>query len=63
MMRSYVDYKNITKVIAPGKVIFVDDGILAFDVLEIVDSKTVKARARNNGFSKASQSAKVPRED
>jgi pyruvate kinase len=48
----YVDYPNITKVIEPGKIIFVDDGILAFDVLEITDAQTVKARARNNGFSK-----------
>ncbi|CRK43277.1 hypothetical protein BN1723_005598 [Verticillium longisporum] len=27
----YVDYKNITKVIEPGRIIYVDDGVLAFD--------------------------------
>ncbi|KAK2074092.1 hypothetical protein P8C59_008325 [Phyllachora maydis] len=59
----YVDYKNITKVIAPGKVIFVDDGILAFDVLEIVDSKTVKARARNNGFISSRKGVNLPNTD
>ncbi|KAK6428320.1 Pyruvate kinase, partial [Oleoguttula sp. CCFEE 5521] len=36
----YVDYKNITKVIEKGRTIYVDDGVLAFEVLEVVDDKT-----------------------
>ena len=31
----YVDYKNITKVIEKGRTIYVDDGVLAFEVLEL----------------------------
>ncbi|KAH8899172.1 PK-domain-containing protein [Thozetella sp. PMI_491] len=59
----YVDYKNITKVIEPGRVIYVDDGVLAFDVLEITDDKTVKARARNNGFISSKKGVNLPNTD
>jgi pyruvate kinase len=44
----YVDYKNLTKVITPGKVIYVDDGVLSFKVLEVEDDH-VKVEAINNG--------------
>ncbi|KAF9439338.1 Pyruvate kinase [Entomortierella beljakovae] len=44
----YVDYKNLTKVITPGKVIYVDDGVLSFSVLEVNDDH-VKVEAINNG--------------
>ncbi|KAF8929149.1 pyruvate kinase [Dissophora ornata] len=44
----YVDYKNLTKVIVPGKVIYVDDGVLSFKVLA-VESHHVKVEAINNG--------------
>ncbi|KAG0269372.1 Pyruvate kinase [Actinomortierella ambigua] len=44
----YVDYKNLTKVITPGKIIYVDDGVLSFKVLE-VDQDSVKVQALNNG--------------
>lgn len=59
----YVDYKNITKVIEPGRVIFVDDGVLAFDVLEIVDEQTVKVQARNNGFISSRKGVNLPNTD
>ena len=59
----YVDYKNITKVISPGRIIYVDDGILAFDVLEIVDEKTVKVQARNNGFISSRKGVNLPNTD
>ncbi|KAL1860644.1 hypothetical protein VTK73DRAFT_7228 [Phialemonium thermophilum] len=59
----YVDYKNITKVIAPGRTIYVDDGILAFEVLEIVDSKTIKVRAKNNGFISSKKGVNLPNTD
>ena len=31
----FVDYKNLPKVISPGKIIYIDDGILAFIVRSI----------------------------
>jgi pyruvate kinase len=59
----YVDYKNITKVIEPGRIIYVDDGVLAFDVLEIVDDKTVKVKARNNGMISSKKGVNLPNTD
>ncbi|KAK0714395.1 pyruvate kinase [Apiosordaria backusii] len=59
----YVDYKNITKVISPGRVIYVDDGVLAFDVLEIVDDKTIKVQARNNGYISSRKGVNLPNTD
>ncbi|KAK3807634.1 MAG: pyruvate kinase [Benniella sp.] len=44
----YIDYKNLTKVIVPGKVIYIDDGVLSFSVLEVEDDH-VKVEAINNG--------------
>ncbi|KAG7193910.1 Pyruvate kinase [Scheffersomyces spartinae] len=45
----YLDYENITKVIEKGKIIYVDDGVLSFEVLEVADSKTLKVRSVNAG--------------
>ena len=45
----YIDYKNITKVIEPGKIIYVDDGVLSFEVLEIVDDQNLKVISINAG--------------
>lgn len=45
----YVDYKNITKVISAGKYIYVDDGVLSFEVLEVVDDKTLRVKSINSG--------------
>ncbi|KAG5929768.1 Pyruvate kinase [Claviceps africana] len=59
----YVDYKNITKVIEPGRVIYVDDGVLAFDVLSIKDDKTIEVRARNNGFISSRKGVNLPNTD
>ena len=59
----YVDYKNITKVVKPGRKIYVDDGVLAFDVIEVVDDKTVKVRARNNGFISSKKGVNLPNTD
>ena len=46
----YVDYANITKVIEKGKVIYVDDGVLAFDVLNIKDDKTVEVHVAHSSW-------------
>ncbi|KAK8016955.1 hypothetical protein PG993_015144 [Apiospora rasikravindrae] len=59
----YVDYKNITKVIQPGRIIYVDDGILAFEVLEVPDEKTVKVKALNNGFISSKKGVNLPNTD
>ncbi|CAK7262719.1 Pyruvate kinase [Sporothrix epigloea] len=59
----YVDYKNITKVVKPGRKIYVDDGVLAFDVLEVVDEKTIKVKARNNGFISSKKGVNLPNTD
>ncbi|KAL2755663.1 hypothetical protein ACRALDRAFT_1064305 [Sodiomyces alcalophilus JCM 7366] len=56
----YVDYANITKVIKPGRVIYVDDGVLAFDVLSVKDEKTIEVRARNNGFISSRKGVNLP---
>ncbi|KZZ89897.1 Pyruvate kinase [Moelleriella libera RCEF 2490] len=59
----FVDYKNITKVIERGRVIYVDDGVLAFDVLDIKDDKTIQVRARNNGFISSRKGVNLPNTD
>lgn len=58
-----MDYKNITKVIKRGRVIYVDDGVLAFDVLEVKDDKTIECRARNNGFISSKKGVNLPNTD
>jgi len=50
-------------VIEPGRTIYVDDGVLSFDVLEIVDSKTVKVKCRNNGFISSKKGVNLPNTD
>ncbi|KAK1768524.1 pyruvate kinase [Phialemonium atrogriseum] len=59
----YVDYKNITKVIKPGRIVYVDDGVLAFDVLQIKDDKNIEVRARNNGFISSRKGVNLPNTD
>ncbi|RYP81600.1 hypothetical protein DL769_001928 [Monosporascus sp. CRB-8-3] len=59
----YVDYKNITKVIEPGRIIYVDDGIQAFKVLEIIDDQTLKVEALNNGYISSKKGVNLPNTD
>ncbi|KAL7623497.1 Pyruvate kinase [Parahypoxylon ruwenzoriense] len=59
----YVDYVNITRVIEPGKVIYVDDGVLAFDVISVKDDKTIQVRCRNNGFVSSRKGVNLPDTD
>lgn len=59
----YVDYKNITKVVKKGKIIYLDDGVLSFDVLEIPDAQTIKTKARNNGFISSRKGINLPDTD
>ncbi|EEA21987.1 Pyruvate kinase [Talaromyces marneffei ATCC 18224] len=59
----YVDYKNISKVIEPGKLIYVDDGILSLKVLEVVDDKTVRVQCLNNGNISSRKGVNLPGTD
>lgn len=59
----YVDYKNITKVIQKGRTIYVDDGVLSFEVLDIVDDKTIRARCLNNGKISSKKGVNLPKTD
>ncbi len=60
---SYCDYKNITKVISPGKLIYVDDGIQSFEVLKVVDDKTIRVKALNNGQISSKKGVNLPGTD
>jgi pyruvate kinase len=57
----YVDYANITKVTAPGKLIYVDDGILSLLVLSIIDQSSVRVRAINNGTLSSRKGVNLPK--
>ncbi|KAH6917458.1 pyruvate kinase [Coprinopsis sp. MPI-PUGE-AT-0042] len=58
----YVDYKNLPKVTAPGKLIYVDDGILSLLVLS-VDGASLRVRALNNGNISSRKGVNLPKTD
>ncbi|KAK9351894.1 pyruvate kinase [Lipomyces doorenjongii] len=59
----YLDYKNITKVISPGRIIFVDDGVLSFKVVEIIDDNNLKVVCLNNGKISSHKGVNLPQTD
>ena len=59
----YIDYKNITKVIAPGKIIYVDDGVLSFEVISVDDEQTLKVRSLNAGKISSHKGVNLPGTD
>lgn len=59
----YIDYKNITKVIKKGRIIYVDDGVLSFEVLELVDDNTLRVKAINNGKICSHKGVNLPNTD
>lgn len=59
----YVDYKNICKVISAGKIIFVDDGVLSFQVKEVIDDKSLKCVCLNNGRISSRKGVNLPGTD
>lgn len=59
----YVDYKNITKVIDAGKLVYVDDGILSFEVIKVVDDKTLRVKCLNNGQISSKKGVNLPGTD
>ena len=42
---------------------YVDDGVLAFDVISIKDDKTLEVRCRNNGFISSKKGVNLPNTD
>ncbi|KAJ1915544.1 Pyruvate kinase [Tieghemiomyces parasiticus] len=56
----YVDYKNLPKVIEKGKIIYVDDGIMSFEVLEI-HPDAVRVRALSNGKLSSRKGVNLPK--
>lgn len=58
-----MDYRNITKVIEKGRVVYVDDGVLSFEVLDIPDSKTVRVKCLNNGKISSRKGVNLPKTD
>ncbi len=59
----FVDYANISKVIDIGKLIYVDDGVLSFEVLEKVDDKTLKVKSVNAGKISSHKGVNLPNTD
>jgi pyruvate kinase len=58
----YIDYANLPKVIDVGKKIYMDDGVLAFQVLSKGDDH-VKVRAINNGSLGSHKGVNLPGTD
>ncbi|KAJ7071133.1 pyruvate kinase [Mycena amicta] len=58
----FVDYANLSKVTAPGKLIYVDDGILSLLVLSI-DGSNVHVRTLNNGTISSRKGVNLPKTD
>jgi len=56
----YVDYKNITRMIEPGRIIFVDDGVLSFQVLDVVNDTTLRCRCLNDGNISSRKGVNLP---
>ncbi|KAI0931884.1 hypothetical protein AcW2_000661 [Taiwanofungus camphoratus] len=58
----FVDYQNLPKVTAPGKLIYVDDGILSLLVLS-VDGTNVRVRSLNSGTLSSRKGVNLPKTD
>ncbi|ODV63170.1 pyruvate kinase [Ascoidea rubescens DSM 1968] len=59
----YLDYKNITKVIEPGRIIYIDDGVLSFEVLEIIDDSNLRVISINAGKISSHKGVNLPGTD
>ncbi|KAJ2783038.1 Pyruvate kinase [Coemansia javaensis] len=55
----YIDYPNLPKVVAPGRTIYMDDGIMEFEVLECLDS-AVRVVARADGALSSHKGINLP---
>lgn len=55
----YIDYKNLPNIIEVGKKIFIDDGILQFEVIDINQDK-LYVQAINSGTLSSSKGVNLP---
>uniref|UniRef100_A0A0N5BRU3 Pyruvate kinase n=1 Tax=Strongyloides papillosus TaxID=174720 RepID=A0A0N5BRU3_STREA len=55
----YVDYKNITNVLAPGKIIYIDDGLISL-VVDEVGSDFVICTIENGGMLGSKKGVNLP---
>lgn len=58
----YVDYQNLPKVIKPGRKVYVDDGALTFQVLDVYED-SLRVRALNNGKISSRKGVNLPGTD
>jgi len=58
----YLDYANLPKVIEVGKIIYVDDGVLSFEVLAI-HADSLEVAAINNGTLSSKKGVNLPGTD
>ena len=49
--------------IEKGRTIYVDDGVLSFEVLDVVDDKTLRVRCMNNGKISSKKGVNLPKTD
>ncbi|PWN27275.1 pyruvate kinase [Jaminaea rosea] len=59
----YIDYKNLAKKVEKGRTIYIDDGILALEVLSIDSPTLVRVRAQNNGTLSNKKGVNLPLTD
>ncbi|KAI9168199.1 Pyruvate kinase [Blastocladiella emersonii ATCC 22665] len=59
----YVDYPSLTKSLVPGRHIYVEDGNITFEVLEIVDAHSLKAKALNTHTLTSRKNVNLPGTD
>jgi pyruvate kinase len=59
----YIDYSNLAKKVDVGKSIFIDDGILALQVIAIESDKLVRVKAINNGVLSNKKGVNLPLTD
>lgn len=59
----FIDYKNLAKKVEKGRTIYIDDGILALEVLGVESDLLVKVRAVNNGTLSNKKGVNLPLTD
>ncbi|CAO1613934.1 unnamed protein product [Sympodiomycopsis kandeliae] len=59
----FIDYKNLAKKVEKGRIIYIDDGILALEVIDIESDLLVKVRAVNNGTLSNKKGVNLPLTD
>ena len=60
---SFVDTKDIMNAIKPGQIIYIDDGTLSFEALEILDGTSLRARALDSGTLYSRKAVNLPGAD